>query len=257
MGVKSWLLTRYISLLDRQLRAVARRRPHRVVNLFRDKYLDLIVRGISDRKFHAWDFDSVPKEINGFEDLSFLFWNTPINRGMARLDFDEASSIFRIVSTIQDPHGVEIGRFAGGSTLLLSAAIGESGNLDSIDIGPFDDQTLREVLRRAGTLARVALHVADANDVDLDDDLDFVFIDGDHSYEGAKKDHLKWGAKVKVGGFILHHDMGSSRPHSIQWSSLETLLSDIRLHQANELELSLEKGSLVVFRRTSDTWTQF
>lgn len=39
-----------------------------------------------------------------------------------------------------------------------------------------------------------------------DGSLDFVFIDGDHSYEGTKKDIELWIKKVKPGGFIGGHD---------------------------------------------------
>lgn len=36
--------------------------------------------------------------------------------------------------------------------------------------------------------------------------LDFVFIDGDHSYEGTKKDILLWVPNIKDGGWIGGHD---------------------------------------------------
>lgn len=35
---------------------------------------------------------------------------------------------------------------------------------------------------------------------------DFIFIDGDHSYSGCKKDIRVWLSKVKPGGFIGGHD---------------------------------------------------
>ena len=36
--------------------------------------------------------------------------------------------------------------------------------------------------------------------------ISLLFIDGDHSYEGVKKDTLSWESKVKKGGTILYHD---------------------------------------------------
>ena len=39
-----------------------------------------------------------------------------------------------------------------------------------------------------------------------DDSLDFVFIDGDHSYTGVSTDIKLWLSKVKKGGFISGHD---------------------------------------------------
>ena len=41
--------------------------------------------------------------------------------------------------------------------------------------------------------------------------LDFVFIDGDHSYEGNSKDIKLWLPKVKKGGFISGHDYNHPR----------------------------------------------
>lgn len=41
-----------------------------------------------------------------------------------------------------------------------------------------------------------------------DNSLDFVYIDGDHSYEGVKKDILSYLPKIKNGGYIGGHDLG-------------------------------------------------
>jgi len=43
-----------------------------------------------------------------------------------------------------------------------------------------------------------------------DKSLDFVFIDGDHSYEGAVRDIHAWGPKVKPGGILAGHDYVTS-----------------------------------------------
>jgi hypothetical protein len=36
--------------------------------------------------------------------------------------------------------------------------------------------------------------------------LDWVYIDGNHSYEAALEDHLLWEQNLKPGGFIMGHD---------------------------------------------------
>ena len=38
-------------------------------------------------------------------------------------------------------------------------------------------------------------------------EIDFLFIDGDHSYEGAKADFLNYGPMVRKGGVIAFHDL--------------------------------------------------
>lgn len=39
-----------------------------------------------------------------------------------------------------------------------------------------------------------------------DGSLDLVFIDGDHSYDGVRKDIAAWKSKVRPGGFLAGHD---------------------------------------------------
>lgn len=37
--------------------------------------------------------------------------------------------------------------------------------------------------------------------------VDFVFIDGDHTYEGVKSDFVQYGPLVRPGGLIAFHDI--------------------------------------------------
>ena len=41
---------------------------------------------------------------------------------------------------------------------------------------------------------------------DVENDLDFVFIDADHSYEGCYSDIEAWSGKVRAGGLLCGHD---------------------------------------------------
>lgn len=45
----------------------------------------------------------------------------------------------------------------------------------------------------------------------LAEELDFVFIDADHSYEAVKADIAAWRAKVREGGWITGHDYTPDR----------------------------------------------
>lgn len=40
----------------------------------------------------------------------------------------------------------------------------------------------------------------------LDNSLDFVYIDGDHSYDFVMQDIIIWGRKIRLGGIISGHD---------------------------------------------------
>lgn len=43
-----------------------------------------------------------------------------------------------------------------------------------------------------------------------DESLDFIFIDGDHTYESVLEDLTLWYPKIKNGGLLMGHDFASS-----------------------------------------------
>ncbi|MEM5811461.1 MAG: class I SAM-dependent methyltransferase [Candidatus Aenigmatarchaeota archaeon] len=45
-----------------------------------------------------------------------------------------------------------------------------------------------------------------------EEELDFLFIDGDHSYYGVKKDFEMYGQLVRRGGIIAFHDIVKGNP---------------------------------------------
>jgi cephalosporin hydroxylase len=53
--------------------------------------------------------------------------------------------------------------------------------------------------------------------------VDFLFIDGDHSYEGVKRDFELWSPLVRSGGIIAFHDMKPDHPDGVPrlWSELQ------------------------------------
>jgi len=43
--------------------------------------------------------------------------------------------------------------------------------------------------------------------------IDFLFIDGDHTYEGVKQDYQMYSPLVKSGGYIAFHDINDTERH--------------------------------------------
>jgi predicted O-methyltransferase YrrM len=220
------------------------------------KHLDaLIAAAGKPRSEFCCESANIPSAPTGFEDLAFLFWNTPLNRGLLRQDCDEAALLFKTVRSLIDPKGVEIGRYHGGSTLLLAVAVGPRGKLTSLDLAPRNDESLSRALASAGLSNRVELVVTDANRLEFQEELDFAFIDGDHSYDGARQDHNKWGKLVRDGGYIIHHDMAKTRDFATQWVELSLLRDRILNQQRDFLRLAAEAGSMTVFQRVSKRWS--
>jgi cephalosporin hydroxylase len=53
--------------------------------------------------------------------------------------------------------------------------------------------------------------------------VDYLFIDGDHSYEGVKRDFELWSPLVRSGGIIAFHDMKPDHPDGVPrlWAELK------------------------------------
>jgi|TARA_R110000824_G_scaffold185997_10_gene367107 hypothetical protein len=49
-----------------------------------------------------------------------------------------------------------------------------------------------------------------------DQSIDFVYIDGEHSYEAVSQDIADWWPKIKPGGILAGHDYNDTNPGSIQ-----------------------------------------
>jgi predicted O-methyltransferase YrrM len=157
-----------------------------------------------------------PDGLRGFEDLAFLFSSNQLNHGVASLQIDEAALLYRLARDAQDGPFVEIGRFKGGSTVVTAAALPGGIELWSYDLhvalrpdmpGDVLDAELRDALARYGLDGKVHLVVADSRAVDPPSErIESLFVDGDHSYEGAKADYERWSAWVRPGGNLLFHD---------------------------------------------------
>ena len=120
---------------------------------------------------------------------------------------------------------VEIGAWKGRSAVFMAERIKESGKkFDFYAIDPFDgagggyendpdvknnslfetyQSNIEPVKSYIQTLKGFSYEVVDQFE---DESIDFLFIDGDHRYEGIKRDLEDWDIKVKHGGVIAGHD---------------------------------------------------
>lgn len=202
-----------------------------------------------------------PPALEGFEDLAFLFSSNQLNHGIASLQLDEAALLFRLARSL--PSGataVEIGRFKGGSTLLLAAALRHGTELWSYDLhvplradlqGPDLDRALEDALRRYGLERRVRLLVGDSRTLDPPPrPCDLVFVDGDHSYEGARADYLRWRELLAPGGRLLFHDAVDTGGYGNVYPGVSRVVAEI---ERDDRELRRERGagSIAHFVRAS------
>jgi predicted O-methyltransferase YrrM len=213
---------------------------------------------IADRERRGSDLADVarwPERLTGFEDLAFLFSSTILAHGVASLRLDEAAFLYRLVRSEDPATVVEIGRFRGGSTLLMAAAL-DRGVVHSYDIetrqgrpGADLDAQLVAALERYGLAGRVDLHVADSRTADPPAaPIDVLFVDGDHSEAGVRADVDHWSPHLTPGGHLLFHD-------AVEASDFVPTYDDGPARVAAQLGAGFERrdgaGSLAHFVRTA------
>jgi len=154
---------------------------------------------------------TVPTEIEGFEDMTFLFdYRGGKTNGLIWMNHDEAACLWKWVGRIPPKTKiVEIGRAEGGSTVLIGSARKDQGTkIVSIDLYPVDDEQLTALLDELG-LENIEVIVADSQSFDAMSvgDVGLVFIDADHTYKGVKQDFENWLPAVVSGGLVVFHDV--------------------------------------------------
>jgi predicted O-methyltransferase YrrM len=125
---------------------------------------------------------------------------------------------------------VEIGVYEGASALALVDKLGPGAELHLIDpYGSHPDalpggwgasewatrRTLARAIRRRGRDAPIVRwHVALSHDVAAawQEQVDMVFIDGDHSEQGCELDWSAWNRFVAPGGRVVFHDAREGAP---------------------------------------------
>ena len=133
-----------------------------------------------------------------FCDLTWLFTCDNRNRGILRMNFDEAALLWKSVRTT-DGAILEVGRRHAGSTVLLCAAAG-SREVVSIDIAPQHAPQSDAFLKQPTVADRVTLIISDSRQSLPNRRFGMLFIDGDHSYEGVKQDTIAhWPALLRNG----------------------------------------------------------
>lgn len=162
-------------------------------------------------------------------DLAFSFGFSPFTIRPSQIRW-EISQLIRTLAELAPKTVLEIGTANGGTFYLFTKVASPDATLISIDLpgGPFgggyharkmpfyqsfgsagqkihllrmnshDETTLREVERILGGLK-----------------VDFLSIDGDHSYGGVKRDFQMYSRFVETGGIIAFHDICPHPPETL------------------------------------------
>jgi len=162
------------------------------------------------------------------------------------MGFDEAYGIARQVGITQKPEEIawlfervreaqprtvlEIGLDRGGTFFLWSRASADDAHLIAIDTSPpgfLGEWSPFPLVRRSFARSRQRITLlmgCDSHatrtydrvrDMTSGRALDFLFIDGDHTYEGVSMDFDTYSGLVRPGGLVAFHDVSqSSTPYT-------------------------------------------
>lgn len=155
---------------------------------------------------------------------------------------------------------VEIGSEYGRSAAAFLYGCDPSVKVASVDVFPTDHPLVGD-LRKAFEANLVEAGYADENRVAYrasseivaarwKEPIDVLFIDGDHTYAGAKRDILVWKDFVKPGGVMLIHDVAyGPTSHPIHFEVLKAVEETVEV-SSWALENSIR--SLRVYRRRDE-----
>ncbi len=134
----------------------------------------------------------------------------------------ELMSMLALVKSLRPKIVMEIGSYQGGTLFCWPQVVADDAEFISLDLpgaqydGSYGDEQigrLQSYVKSSQTLTCVR---ADSHLLETRDEIarildgrkiDFLFIDGDHSYEGVRSDFELYGPLVRPGGLIAFHDI--------------------------------------------------
>jgi len=161
-------------------------------------------------------FGGRPETLEGIVDYCV---DRPVLIGQVR---SEILQLGKILAATAPKWSLEIGTNYGGTLLVLCTVSAADAKIISIDlpIGPFGGGYPRRKipLFRKFPRANQRLHLIRADShcektknrvlrILAGEKLDYLFIDGDHTYSGIKRDFQMYAPLVRTGGVVALHDI--------------------------------------------------
>lgn len=179
----------------------------------------------------------------GYEEARQAAWDRlPGVHG--HLSDKEVDFLFLLGAARTAPGAVlEIGSYMGRSTVILAAAARLAGDQQVVAVDPLTspaptdpdlagaesvEPEFRRNLEQAGVADRVEFHKAFSEELspDWDRPLRVLWIDGDHTLEGARRDMRGFAPHLADGGIVAMHDVLHRRPGPMRVFMEEVLLSE-------------------------------
>jgi len=142
----------------------------------------------------------------------------------------ELTALGEILAERRPERALEIGTAHGGTLFFLTRLASPRATIASVDLpegkfgGGYSIKRQRLYQRFARRRQRLHLLRGDSHSAEMfervkasfgSQPLDYLFIDGDHRYEGVKSDFEMYGPLVRKGGLIAFHDIVDGPPEDV------------------------------------------
>lgn len=145
------------------------------------------------------------------------------NVGMFQI-YSEIFEFSKFFKELNCKNILEIGSYYGGTFFVLCKLSNNEGKKISIDYPFYEGQEFQMQQRKTHENMRTFANnvhiiksdshlestVNDLENILNGEELDFIFIDGDHTYEGVKKDFEMYIPFLKDGGYVGFHDINDT-----------------------------------------------
>jgi predicted O-methyltransferase YrrM len=121
-------------------------------------------------------------------------------------------AIYAVLRLLLPKNVIEIGSYNGASSICIAQALHDNangGHLHCVELDDYNIALTEQHLKEAGLNHLVSLHHGSSHDAALANSLpqsEFVFIDGDHTYDGARRDFELYTGRLSPRGMLLYHD---------------------------------------------------
>ena len=172
---------------------------------------------------------------------------------------EELESLVKLIESRKKPRCVlEIGTMAGGTLWLWCQLAYPTAHIVSVDLpggdwgGGYSEELVPKLLTYTKQQQTIQLFRCDSHDAQTlasvkrnlarqKTKIDFLFIDGDHTYDGVKSDFAMYGPLVKEDGLIVFHDIVDHT--GIPDCQVKKLWDEIKVNHRHEEFISPKDGA--------------
>lgn len=164
---------------------------------------------------------SLDRKVNEVVDFAFSFRDNTVSIEPIQRK-EEISELLRLIEKNRPRVVLEIGTAKGGTLFLFCEFSDPKATVVSVDLpAGYPKWKIPLYQSFAGDEQSIHLIRSDSHDRRTLEKIrvilggrpiDFLFVDGDHTYEGVKQDFMMYGPLVRNGGLIAFHDIIAGPP---------------------------------------------